>query len=168
MWRPRWATVWRATPVVDHRLHEGVRRDVADHRDRQRPTSDHMAHLAGVGVPTPPGPQVHDEDDVGAVRPPAARPLEHPHQCVGCVCVTRLGGASTSRLATDAVGLRVEPVHEREPDLRRQLGADVHHRIPVAPVAHGAGFVPEAVQLRGIRGGETCRAGLVLQRPQVV
>jgi hypothetical protein len=68
----------------------------------------------------------------------------------------------------EPVGFGVEPVDERDPDLRRQLagvGDSAQGRGPVA-VVHGG--VLHGVQLFGIDRPQPPIPGLVLERPQAL
>jgi hypothetical protein len=107
-------------PVVQHGLQERVGREVAGHLDRDRSAADERARLAVVGMPSPKRLQIDDDHEVGPRRVTLALTRHHVSKRVGGVrlaLLERAAGLSCS--APRAVGLGVQPVHERDADLRR-------------------------------------------------
>jgi hypothetical protein len=128
-------------PVVQDCLQEGVFAQLTRELYRYGPTSDDLAHLSGVGMATPPGEDVTDDDQVRARRASRAFAARH--------CDKRIGGTGIEALAL-ATGLKdrtpcalssqLDAVDEGHSRFGRKSTAKADHAEPVAPMAE----VPDA------------------------
>ena len=123
-------------PVVGHNLPERVLRDLASHGHGDRSAADDVAHLTLVRVTAAVGALVTHGYEVSACAA-LALSFDLPRERVRRVRGSVFGLATaTFRGTPHPVGLRVEPVHERDPDLRRQREAAADHPEVVAPMPH--------------------------------
>ena len=72
-------------PVVQDSLQEGVFAQFVGELYRYRPSADDLAYLAGVGMATPPGEQVTDDDQVRPRRTSRAFAARHRSERIGGV-----------------------------------------------------------------------------------
>ena len=136
--------------VAHHHLHERIHRRGAHHIDRHRTTTDDVAELVAVGVATRRGVQVAHVHDIRPPRPTLPATLREQQQRVGGVRLTRLGGTFLARGAVHPIGLGVETVDERDPDLGWQTELARDHPLTIDPVAHRARRDLPAMQLVAI------------------
>ncbi len=90
MCRPKWATVWMATPSCRTALTKASAARSRATVDRDRPAAEDRARFAVVGVAAPEGVQVDDHDEIGPGRVPLALAGDHAGQGVGGVGVAPL------------------------------------------------------------------------------
>ena len=134
-WRPKMRHLLDLDAVVERDLQERVLGDLAHHRHRDRSTADDVTHLTLMGMPTPIRTHVTHRHDIGARRVTYSFAFDHPGERVRRVRLPILGLATaTFRGAAHPVGLRVEPVHERHPDVGRQREPATDHPELVAPM----------------------------------
>ena len=125
----------------DHRIHERVLGDrLAHHAHRHRPTTDHVAQLIVLGVTAPVGVQRTHEHHISPVHLPRPASGHHAQERVCGVRLAGFGRAVSARGPTEPIRLGIEPVHERQSDLRREPEPTRDHPQLVDPMGNIAGL----------------------------
>jgi hypothetical protein len=157
-----------AHAVVEDDFDERVAGVLADHGDGNRPTTEDVGDLPGVGVATLVRGEVRDEDHFrrpGALGRPVAAGHAHEHVRGGSGACDVV--AAAARGAPGAVGLDVESVHQGDTDFGWEERVDADHaELVVDPMRHLAGGVLAGMQHLDIHGGQPVGAGAVTHRPQ--
>src|SRR5580658_5174960 len=155
-------------PVVQDGLQKGVFAELVGELHRDRPTAYHLAHLAGVGMATPPGVDVTDDHELGPPR--ASRPLaaRHRHQGIGGVGLEALTlPAGLLDGPSCPLCCQLEAVDERHSALWWERTCETDHAEAVAPVAEVPCPQLLAMEVINVGFGLAVLAGFVTQLSKV-
>jgi hypothetical protein len=155
-------------PVVQYSLQEGVFAQFMGELYWYRTTADDLAYLAGVGMATPPGEDVANNDQVRSRGASRAFANCHRRKRIGGVGVKALAlPAGSVNRTPGALGGKLEAVDERHSRSWRKRAFEADHPEPVAPMAEMPSVHLLAMKVAYVSIGLAVLAGFVAELAQV-
>jgi hypothetical protein len=154
-------------PVVQDSFQEGVFAQLMRELYWYRPTADYLAHLAGVGMATPPGEEVTDDNQVRPHRARRAFACRHCRKGIGGIGIEAFAlCAGLINRTPGALGSQLEAVDERHSCSWRKSTCKADHAEAVAPMTEMPGTQLLAMEFMHVGIGLAVLAGFVAKLAQ--